>query len=70
MYYSGYIAEVEDQVPCNHLDEIYERIGGQMKWRTYEGQGLQQNLQQWSRLMQNGQKFESVLWRMPEWKST
>ena len=37
---------------------------GQMKWRTHEGQGSQQNLQQWSRLMQNGQKFESVLWRM------
>ena len=35
-----------------------------MKWRTHEGQGSQQDLQQWSRLMQNGQKFESVLWRM------
>ena len=38
-----------------------------MKWRTHEGQGLLQNLQQWSGLMQNEQNFESVLWRMPEW---
>ena len=35
-----------------------------MKWRTHEGQGSQQNLQQWSRLTQNGQKVESVLWRV------
>ena len=35
-----------------------------MKWMTHEGQVSQQNLQQWSRLMQNEQKFESVLWRM------
>ena len=40
-----------------------------MKWRTHVGQGPSQNLQQWSRLMQNGQKFGSVLWRMLEWKS-
>ena len=35
-----------------------------MKWRTHKGQESKQNLQQWSGLMQNGQKFESVLWRM------
>ena len=32
-----------------------------MKWRTHEGQ---ESLQQWSRLMQNGEQFESALWRM------
>ena len=35
-----------------------------MKWRTHERRGSEQNLQQWSRLTQNGHKFESVLWRM------
>ena len=35
-----------------------------MKWRTHKGKGYQKDLQQWSRLMQNGQKFESVLWLM------
>ena len=39
-----------------------------MMWRSHEGpregQGPQQSSQQWSRPMQNGQKFESVLWRM------
>ena len=35
-----------------------------MKWSTHEGQGSYQDLQQWPRLMQNEQKFESVLWQM------
>ena len=39
---------------------------GWMKWRTHEGQGAEQNLQQRSRLMQNGQKFLSRY--CGEWK--
>ena len=32
-----------------------------MKWKTHEGQGSLQDLQQLSRLMRNGQKFESTV---------
>ena len=32
-----------------------------MKWRTHEGGGPLQGLQQWSGLMLNGQKFESTV---------
>ena len=51
------------KLKCDHLDVMYQR---EVKWRNYEGQRSAQDLQQWSRLTQNGQKFESVLW---QWKS-
>ena len=55
------LVSIAKKLRCNHLDVMYERVDEVEDSRRTR---ILQKLQQWSRLMQNGQKFESVLWRM------